>query len=163
MTLYNTAGEVVHKVDIPELPANISYAMDSAGHFGYAKVPTPGAENSTAISKTLDGAQNIEAPKSLIVNEVLRGENGFVEVRNNSSKTIQLHDFYLSDNADKVNKWRFPQQTLEPGALAAVNLAVPRMQALQRRTVKRENCSSMPTSSLTPRKTPFILRVPAGI
>ena len=122
VTLYNTAGEVVHKVDIPELPANISYAMDSAGHFGYAKVPTPGAENSTAISKTLDGAQNIEAPKSLIVNEVLRGENGFVEVRNNSSKTIQLHDFYLSDNADKVNKWRFPQQTLEPGALAAVNL-----------------------------------------
>ena len=54
VTLYNTAGEVVHKVDIPELPANISYAMDSAGHFGYAKVPTPGAENSTAISKTLD-------------------------------------------------------------------------------------------------------------
>ena len=43
---YNPAGEVVHKVDIPELPANISYAMDSAGHFGYAKVPTPGAENS---------------------------------------------------------------------------------------------------------------------
>ena len=122
VTLYNTAGEVVHKVDIPELPANISYAMDSAGHFGYAKVPTPGAENSTAISKTPDGAQNVEAPKSLIVNEVLRGENGFVEVRNNSSKTIQLHDFYLSDNADKVNKWRFPQQTLEPGALAAVNL-----------------------------------------
>lgn len=122
VTLYNTAGEVVHKVDIPELPANISYAMDSAVISATQKFRHPEWKTALQFPKHLIGAQNIEAPKSLIVNEVLRGENGFVEVRNNSSKTIQLHDFYLSDNADKVNKWRFPQQMLEPGALAAVNL-----------------------------------------
>ncbi len=64
----------------------------------------------------------VETPNELVINEVKRGDDGFVEILNNSGKTVDLGSYFLSDDPEKGDKWRFPQTELAPGGYAVVLL-----------------------------------------
>ncbi len=54
----------------------------------------------------------------------LADENGsfedWIEVQNNSSTNVNLFDWSLTDNPDKLTKWRFPATNLPPGGFLVV-------------------------------------------
>lgn len=83
-----------------------------------------GSGGETGVSGTYNPSETPggKAPASLIVNEIMRGDDGFVEVVNNSSKTVNLGDYHLTDNPSKHDKWIFPEYDLEPGSYAVVKL-----------------------------------------
>lgn len=64
----------------------------------------------------------VENPDGLIITEVKRGEDGFIEILNNSGKAVDLSAYYLSDDHQKTDKWRFPQYEIAPGGYAVALL-----------------------------------------
>lgn len=69
--------------------------------------------------------------QDLVINEVMYLNEGFlsdadgefhtwIELHNNGETTIQLEDFYLSNNAAYPLMWRIPSQLLAPGSFALV-------------------------------------------
>ena len=66
------------------------------------------------------GDPGADVPEGLVVSEVVRGDHGFAEIFNNSDKSVDLGNFWLSDNPNKSDKWQFPDEDLEPGAYAVV-------------------------------------------
>ena len=44
----------------------------------------------------------------------------WVEIRNISDEAVELSEFCLSDDADRLDRWRFPDGTLQPGELRVV-------------------------------------------
>lgn len=68
------------------------------------------------------GTVEEDIPEGLYINELMRGSEGFVEIVNNSDKTVDLGNYCLSDTDTDADKWRFPEAQLEPGAYAVVNL-----------------------------------------
>ena len=68
---------------------------------------------------------------SLIINEVLSSnkywlelEEGFfpdfIELKNNSSSSVSISQYSLTDNQAEPSKYVFPERTLEPGGLFVV-------------------------------------------
>ncbi|MEE9429690.1 MAG: CotH kinase family protein [Melioribacteraceae bacterium] len=68
---------------------------------------------------------NITFSQNVVINEIMSSnyENNFdedgeasdwIELYNNSSQTIDLTNFYLSDSKKKLNKWQFPKLTILP-------------------------------------------------
>lgn len=85
--------------------------------------------NTAQPNQTADGSAApatvppaVDNPDGLIISEVKRGDEGFIEVFNNSDKTVDLGSYYLSDDYSKVDKWRFPQAELAPGGYAVAML-----------------------------------------
>lgn len=63
-----------------------------------------------------------ETPSTLVINEVKRGDGGFIEILNNGNKAEDLSSYCLSENPDKLDKWQFPKYSLGPGKYAVVML-----------------------------------------
>ena len=52
----------------------------------------------------------------------------WVELYNSGTEPINLVDFFLSDELDSLNKWQFPEGTLDPDShllVFASNTSVP--------------------------------------
>jgi len=73
----------------------------------------------------------LQAQENLRINEVSSRNNqaifdedgddsDWIELHNAGNDTINLHDFYLSDDKDEVFMWRFPQKTMLPGEYIVV-------------------------------------------
>ena len=45
------------------------------------------------------------------------GNRDWVEIRNISSDTVKLSDYYLSDSDDDYLLWQLPERELAPGAV----------------------------------------------
>ncbi|MBO4879231.1 MAG: lamin tail domain-containing protein [Clostridia bacterium] len=84
--------------------------------------PTANPQEAVTLAPGVTIDPNAEAPEALFISEVMRGDEGFAEIMNNSSSAVELSDYYLSDKSDKANKWQFPAASLEPGAYAVINL-----------------------------------------
>ena len=41
-------------------------------------------------------------------------ENDWIEIINTGSSSINLNNYYLSDNNDDIDKWRFPNYQISP-------------------------------------------------
>lgn len=124
LEVLNSEGETVQSVPTPALSQDIAYAMKSNGKFGFTAHPTPGKANDDkdihdSIQQALGGTP---IGDGLYISEVKRGTDDFIEVCNPTDKEIKLENFYLSDNAEKKAKWRFPESSLQPGAYAVVFL-----------------------------------------
>ncbi|MCH5279352.1 MAG: lamin tail domain-containing protein [Christensenellaceae bacterium] len=122
--LSDASGEMVESISVPRLASDISYAMNKDGSYGFTSSPTPGSENTYAgIFATLDEAiSNVVISESICISEVFRGDECWAEIYNPTDKNVELHDFYLTDNKAKTNKWRFPNYSLAPGGYAVVHL-----------------------------------------
>ncbi len=66
-------------------------------------------------------------PAALVINEVLavnshtaidpdfKAFSDWIELYNHSNRTVQLGNYYLSDDANNTQKWRLPTRSLTPG------------------------------------------------
>lgn len=109
------AGDGIYGVEIPVLSSDIHYYIyaenEDAGKFS----PVRAAHEYYTISVN----------KGLVINEISAlntsiafDENGdyddWIELYNNSTETIHLLDYHLSDDMAQLDKWTFPDVSIEP-------------------------------------------------
>lgn len=124
LSLCDSNDNELQAITVPALAADISYAMRKDKSFGFTASPTPGLENNySGIHDTIEEAKdNIVISDSLCISEVLRNDEGWVEIYNPTEKAVALHDYYLTDDSANADKWRFPEYDLAPGGYAVVYL-----------------------------------------
>lgn len=137
LILTSPTGQALARLAIPALPADISYGMldtaDSAeSPYYYFGKPTPGAANGMDGKET--AAEAIpEIKYDLVVNEYMTDNQSWtdadgdlpdwIELLNTGSTAISLLGFTLSDNPDDLEKWAFPDVTVQPGECLVVWLS----------------------------------------
>ena len=133
-TLYFSDGSIGITMDISwdeQMNENYSMGLDDNADMNYFSVPTPGEANTTTAFDSYDYS---EMGAGLGINEILldnaysiMDEDGdrpaWVELFNNSVKTINLSDYFLSDSDGNYYKWRFPDMELESGKYVVVFLS----------------------------------------
>lgn len=124
--MFNPGGYGIDSVEVPTLNVNESYARMDDGSFTITDQYSPGYENTedghilylsryTIKSETLRINEIMAAPRS-----GLRDEDGdlsdWIEIYNAGSERIDLSNYALSDNEEKLSKWFFPQGAfIDPG------------------------------------------------
>ena len=97
-------------------------ARDSEGNWVKTNEITPGFDNNKeGRNKYLESLKTTE--DYLIINEFLPNNKGnfnangeflsYIEVKNTSSETINLHDYFLSDDVLEPFSWRLPDVELK--------------------------------------------------
>ena len=109
-------------VTVPYLAADISYARNADGSYGYSNLPTFGAENSNVFPTFDEAAKEAPAADALRISELVNGKNGWAELRNVSDEEIDLSSYSLSDDEHDPMKWVFPAEKLAPGAFVVAEL-----------------------------------------
>lgn len=130
--LFDSYGELVCSIEVPELIEDVSWAMKDDGSFAYCKSPTPGAANTTEfVDSYLPERVTFLSP--VYINEVLpknkysmMDESGdrsdWVELYNSSSEPVTLKGFFLSDDAEELEKWAIPEVTIPAGGYLLIFL-----------------------------------------
>lgn len=125
--LYDEAANLLDSVTLPDMKTDESYCRDTDGTWHVTARPTPGAANNVAgqFGDRLT-AGDVTINEVMCANDVqFPDETGeahdYVELVNLSGGDIDLLDYYLSDDADKPDKWRFPSVTLPAGGALAVH------------------------------------------
>ncbi|NLH15894.1 MAG: hypothetical protein GX455_04895 [Phycisphaerae bacterium] len=87
----------------------------------------PAFWRASAFRNGSPGADDPEPTRTLLINEVMAhtdytdpsnpliDSNDWIEILNPGTGTIELGDYYLSDDADDLTKWRLPSGTLGAG------------------------------------------------
>ena len=130
-TLYIFSGNrrEICRVDVPPLEADLSWGLLD-GAWGYCTEPTPGRANERVFA-SLDpvqvGSLGVEVSELLIdgkyVPVVPDGSySDFVELHNDTDGSVSLRNWFLSDSEDNLDKWPFPDVTLEPDGYLLVLL-----------------------------------------
>ena len=129
IVLKNSQGKIIDAADVTALDKNQSMIRNQSG-WSIVNYPTPGFENSEAGLKeyreSLLGLSN-----DLVVNEVLpknKGNfknedgaySGYVELINNSKRTINLSDYYIGSDNTALFKAKLPDVSLKPGEIFLV-------------------------------------------
>ncbi len=126
--LRDPSGAVVSSVFCEDLKADRSLALKADGDYHECLYPTPGAENTTAA---YDAWQDqLRTDGSLILNEVMVSDpnarfspyhgSDWVELRNNTSGSIDLNGWYLSDDLNNLRQAALPAATVASGAVIVV-------------------------------------------
>lgn len=109
--------------------ADHAMATDENGEDRETRQATPGFENTPAGYEAFQPLLNPGGP--LQINEVVvsnftglrdkdKGHSDWVELKNCSDKTVELSDYYLSDQWDERDLWRLPSESLEPGTTVLI-------------------------------------------
>ena len=122
--LTNNKGKIVDKVEYRNLPNGIAYIKQN-GKFLQNNAISPGFNN------TVDGIKSFQkkylsSPKDLIISEVMNNnysylaQNGgnyydWIELYNNSGKTINLSNYCLTTNDNTICSYRLPKVELKSG------------------------------------------------
>lgn len=129
--LTGKAGNKISQVVTPMLGEDRSWALQSDGTYAESSLPTPGAENTQ--ENYLRWLAGTSPMGSLAISEVMPSNDRYLrqtdggyydwaEFVNTSDKTIDLSNFFLSDDPDEPQKFQLPQKTLEPGERIVVIL-----------------------------------------
>jgi len=122
--LRNADDALVDEAACGDAEADVSVVRGEDGTLSPCLYPTPGFENSTAGYL---GFQDMQLPAGpLVINEVMvsnqgtytdsyRGACDWVEIKNISSDSVSLSDYFLSDDHKDYTLWRLPNKTLAPG------------------------------------------------
>jgi len=126
--LYTPDGLLEDKLACGGAGANRSVARDEYGNARITNNATPGFPNTPEGYELFSRTQT--APGPLIISEVcvsnltslpLSGETyDWVEILNVSDESVELSDYYLSDDGDELLRWRFPKKKLAPGGRTVV-------------------------------------------
>ena len=122
--LTNNKGKVVDKVEYKNLPNGIGYIKED-GKLLQNNAISPGFENSVDGIKKFQ-KEYLSAPKDLMISEVMNNnysyleQNGgnyydWIELYNNSSKTIKLSDYCLTTNDNTMCSYELPEVELKKG------------------------------------------------
>ena len=116
-TLYIFGGDrrEICRVEVPSLDDDVTWAFLD-GRWGYCTEPTPGGANEQ-IFDSLDPAEAESLAVS--VSELLIDGRytavtpdgkycDFVELHNDTEEGVSLKNWFLSDSADNLDKWPFP-------------------------------------------------------
>ncbi len=137
VVLTSPAGQIISYLEIPKLPADVSYGLAPAeasqtGQRLFFGDATPGEANSPDGKPTAEKAI-VESKADLVINEYMTANKSirdldgdlpdWIEIRNMGSEAINLKGFSLSDNADNLDKWIFPDIDLEPGGFLLIWLS----------------------------------------
>lgn len=109
-TVYLTCGgQKVAELTCPESSDGASFSTE-----GVCEYPTPGFANHEEGYRSY--LQTLKLP-SLILSEGLTSGDGddWVEVKNNSDQPINLSGYTLTDKRKEMNRYSFPDATLQPG------------------------------------------------
>lgn len=122
--LTNNKGKIVDKVEYKNLPNGIGYIKQD-GKFLQNNAISPGYQN------TVDGIKSFQkkylsTPKDLIISEVMNNnysylaQNGgnyydWIELYNNSGKTINLSNYCLTTNDNTMCAYKLPKVELKSG------------------------------------------------
>ncbi len=132
--LYDPSGKVVSQVVILNLEENTSCGTNSKGKTVYFEKPTPGEPNSAVRSGSSGQVVTPTSAVTLRINEYTTSEtvtmadadgefSGWAEIYNYGESAVSLGGFALSDDADKDDKWTFPDIVLEAGKYLVVFLS----------------------------------------
>lgn len=121
ITLKNPNGKVVDSVKVVEIEKNSVMARDSSGKWFTTDEITPGfSNNKEGRQNYLKGTTNDELVK---ITEILPSNKGivlvdgrlieYVEIKNESNETINLEEYYLSDDENLPYKWKLPKDKLK--------------------------------------------------
>ncbi len=132
IVLSDPHGNCICKVEVPGSGDNISYGrrLDNPEIWELFHHPSPGFPNSDEGAKAFE-ASMISENSPIYINEVMAGnisliqdEDGdypdWIEIFNNSSRDVELSDYYLSDNENDLFQWQFPEKTIKPGEYMVV-------------------------------------------
>lgn len=122
--LTNNKGKIVDKVEYKNLPNGIGYIKQS-GKFLQNNAISPGFDNTVAGIKSFQ-KKYLSTPKDLIISEVMNNnysylaQNGgnyydWIELYNNSGKTINLSNYCLTTNDNTLCSYKLPKVELKSG------------------------------------------------
>ena len=129
-TLYlkDPAGNIIATAECADLEPDRSFSLQPDGSWKDSLYPTPWHENTAAGYDLWQNSLTHESP--LQINEVLVSDpnhkfskydgSDWVELKNISSESISLSEWYLSDDDDNLRKAQLPAATLAPGDLVVV-------------------------------------------
>jgi hypothetical protein len=123
-------GEVIDAFETKKTDKNYSFMRNEYGEWNKTTKPTPGFENS--IKGYEEYHNSLIAEKKLLkINEVLPVNRGnfideygllssYIEVKNISDKSINLSDYFLSDEESVPFKWNMPDKVLSKNDIALI-------------------------------------------
>lgn len=122
--LTNNKGKIVDKVEYKNLPNGIGYVKQD-GKFLQNNAISPGFDNTVAGIKSFQ-KKYLSTPKDLIISEVMNNnysylaQNGgnyydWIELYNNSGKTINLSNYCLTTNDNTLCSYKLPKVELKSG------------------------------------------------
>ena len=129
LILLSKDGGSSYVVDVPSLRKNESYALREDGSWVITEAFTPGLENTEEAHAQL----RISVPESgpLCIRELM-ASNGktledmdgdysdWIEIRNGSDSPVRLRGWSLATGMGSLQKWAFPDVTLDAGAYLVV-------------------------------------------
>ena len=122
--LTNSKGKIVDKVEYKNLPNGIGYIKED-GKFLQNNAISPGYQNNVDGIKAFQ-KKYLSTPKDLIISEVMNNnysyleQNGgnyydWIELYNNSGKTINLNNYCLTTNDNTMCSYKLPKVELKSG------------------------------------------------
>ena len=122
--LYDGDGLVVDSALCATGTADIAMALDEDGNWAETLYASPGYPN-TPVGYD-EWQKSLVCTSPLIINEAMVSNDRFMkqaslgycdwlEIKNVSEQVIELSDYYLSDDDDLLQLWRFPEKRLHPG------------------------------------------------
>lgn len=132
LCLFDRAGNTVDRCTVYDLVSTITCGRpaEDPSHFAFFAKATPGKPNSLKAFDSVDSAR-MTGNKAVAITEVAAvnttvaqssyGEYfDYVELRNNTGKTINLKNYKLSDSKKSESFQSLPDQELAPGAYVAI-------------------------------------------
>lgn len=122
--LTNNKGKIIDKLEYKNIPNGIALVYEDENFFETSNI-SPGYEN-TSFGIDEFSKHKLKSGKTLIINEVMNNnysylpQNGYtyydwIELKNNSNETINLKDYYLTNNDDNLKKFNLPDVSLKSG------------------------------------------------
>ena len=132
LCLFDPVGNTVDSCTVYDLLSNLSCGRPAGdnGHFAFFAKATPGRANTLKAFDSVDSARRT-GNKALAITEIAAvnttapqsslGEYfDYVELRNNTNKTINLKHFKLSDSKKSESFHSLPDKEVAPGAYVAI-------------------------------------------
>ena len=116
---------MLQELVVPTLDTDISYGYREDATYGYFLKSTPGQPNSTPSYATMEELRSGQQI-ALTINEVLPKDvsdsepYAWVELYNAGDTTIQLSDYYISENLSNLKKASLPAISLAAGQYALI-------------------------------------------
>ncbi len=121
--LSDSAGNIISALTVPESKSNVSYGILN-DKLVWMSSPTPGSANSGESSETIENLKYDVA--TIRINEYMTDNrsviydcegdyNDWVELYNGTDDWVDLSGYKMTDNPEKIDKWKFPEgTTIEP-------------------------------------------------
>lgn len=130
--LYDGKTNLVSLLSVPILQDNLSFGIDEKGNSVVLERATPGKANSS--TEKIDIPKPQKKDVQVVINEYSTNETqtllddegefvSWVELFNSGSEAVSLNSFSLTDDELDVQKWLFPNVTIEAGQYLLVYLS----------------------------------------